>query len=182
MVCITSSLSAQCFKLIILPLITSNNFRSPYWSFNGHLQTIIPAVFLLYTLRFLRTLKHKIIQKSLRFPEKIDTGFLPHIKTLYDFDNYYSGPIHGFQDANEYYQKCSSINFLKSIKTPTLILNSQNDPFLGYQCFPRELGEQLENVYLDFPKYGGHVGFCSRNSKDIYWSEKRAIEFMDSEE
>jgi predicted alpha/beta-fold hydrolase len=136
----------------------------------------------LYTLRFLRTLKHKIIQKSLRFPGKIDTGFLSHIKTLYDFDNYYTGPIHGFQDAHEYYQKSSSINFLKSIKTPTLILNSQNDPFLSTQCFPRELGEQLENVYLDFPKLGGHVGFCSRDSKGIYWSEKRAIEFMHSEE
>jgi predicted alpha/beta-fold hydrolase len=136
----------------------------------------------IYTIRFLKTLKEKIIKKAVHFPEHISTKFIKKLKTLYDFDNYYTGPLHGFQNAHEYYEKSSSLYFLKYIKTPTLILNAQNDPFLSSPCFPIKLGQELEKVFMEFPRSGGHVGFSPRNSKDMYWSEKRAFEFISSDE
>jgi uncharacterized protein len=133
---------------------------------------------ILYSKRFLKTLKEKVVRKSMQFPEEIPTGILRKIKTLQDFDNYYTGPLHGFMDAHDYYEQNSSLYFLENIEIPALILNAQNDPFLSDKCFPISMGRKLETVWMDFPKYGGHVGFRPRKKEDIYWSEKRAFEFI----
>jgi uncharacterized protein len=132
----------------------------------------------LYSKRFLKTLKEKVVRKSIQFPQEIPTEVLRKIKTLLDFDDYYTGPLHGFRDAHDYYEQNSSLYFLEKIEIPALILNAQNDPFLSYKCFPISLGRKLETVWMDFPKYGGHVGFSPRKTEDIYWSEKRAFEFI----
>jgi predicted alpha/beta-fold hydrolase len=136
----------------------------------------------IYSYRFLRTLKEKALKKALQFPDKINAGTVRKLKSIYDFDDQVTGPLHGFKSAHDYYLKCSSLYFLNSIKTPTLILNSENDPFLSPLCFPRELGVQLDSVYMDFPRFGGHVGFTTRNGSHSYWSEKRSLDFIDSEE
>jgi predicted alpha/beta-fold hydrolase len=133
---------------------------------------------ILYSKRFLKTLKEKVVRKSMEFPEEIPTGILRKIKTLQDFDNYYTGPLHGFRDAHDYYEQNSSLYFLENIEIPALILNAQNDPFLSDKCFPISMGRKLHAVWMDFPKYGGHVGFSPRKNEDIYWSEKRAFEFI----
>src|SRR5690606_32909740 len=136
----------------------------------------------IYSYRFLKTLKEKALKKAVQFPEIIKTGTIRKLKSIYDFDNHFTGPLHGFKNAHDYYSKCSSLYFLNSIKTPTLILNSENDPFLSPLCFPRELGVRLDHVYMEFPLFGGHVGFTTRNGSHSYWSEKRAFDFIDSEE
>ncbi|UJP63268.1 YheT family hydrolase [Mongoliitalea daihaiensis] len=133
---------------------------------------------IMYAKRFLRTLKEKVAKKAKIFPHDIPVGTLRKIKTLKDFDNLYTGPLHGFKDAHDYYEQCSSLYFLESIEVPTLILNAQNDPFLTDKCFPISLGRTLEAVWMEFPKLGGHVGFTPRAKEDIYWSEKRAFEFI----
>lgn len=135
----------------------------------------------IYSKRFLKSLKIKIVKKAVKYPEEIKIQSLRELKTLMDFDNFYTGPLHGYKDAHDYYEKCSSIYFLGGIKIPTLILNAQNDPFLSPKCFPVNLGKQLENVYMEFPKEGGHVGFSPKSGKDSYWSEKRAFEFINSD-
>ncbi len=132
----------------------------------------------IYSRRFLNSLKEKVVRKALVFPEAIPTGTLRKIKTLKDFDDHYTGPIHGFKDAHDYYEQNSSLYFLESIKVPSLILNAQNDPFLSEKCFPVKLGRQLEKIWMEFPKYGGHVGFSPRIRAEMYWSEKRAFEFI----
>ncbi|WP_186756907.1 YheT family hydrolase [Echinicola salinicaeni] len=137
---------------------------------------------IIYSNRFLRTLKQKVRLKSQVFPESIDISNLDNIKTLHEFDDKYTGPMHGFNDANHYYDKCSSLYFLEGIQIPTLILNAQNDPFLSTKCFPFELGHSLEQIYMEFPEVGGHVGFSPRKRKEIYWSEKRAFEFISSDD
>ncbi|MGX7835632.1 hypothetical protein ACWKSR_10830, partial [Campylobacter fetus subsp. venerealis] len=93
----------------------------------------------LYSKRFLRSLKKKVIDKSSAHPGQIPLEALSNIKTLADFDDFFTGPLHGFADAEEYYQVNSSLFFLDSIKVPTLILNALNDPFLSDLCFPYHL-------------------------------------------
>lgn len=136
---------------------------------------------ILYAKRFLTTLKEKVVKKSLIFPDKIPVGTLRKIKTLLDFDDHFTGPIHGFKDAHDYYEQNSALYFIGQIQIPTLILNAQNDPFLSEQCFPVSQARNLEQVWMEFPKYGGHVGFSPRKSSDIYWSEKRAFEFINAD-
>lgn len=135
-----------------------------------------------YANRFLKTLKEKVVQKSKLFPNEIPTGILRKIKTLQDFDDHYTGPLHGFDDAHDYYEQNSSLYFLERIRIPVLILNAQNDPFLSERCFPVSLGRKLDHVWMDFPRDGGHVGFSPRKKEDIYWSEKRAFEFITGEQ
>ncbi|WP_026956965.1 YheT family hydrolase [Algoriphagus vanfongensis] len=133
---------------------------------------------LLYTKRFLKTLKKKVIQKAEAHPDQIPVHFLKDIKTLSQFDDQYTGPLHGFSDAEEYYEVNSSLHFLEKITVPTLVLNAKNDPFLSPQCFPENLAKKLPKTYFEFPEYGGHVGFSPKNTKDPYYSEQRAFEFI----
>jgi predicted alpha/beta-fold hydrolase len=133
---------------------------------------------IIYSRRFLNTLKEKVVQKSLAFPGELPVGLLRKIKTLRDFDEYFTGPLHGFSDAAEYYQINSSLQFLDQIEIPTLVLNAQNDPFLSETCFPVRLARSLDHVHFEFPKHGGHVGFSGPSSKKSYYSELRAVEFI----
>ncbi|MFC4872872.1 YheT family hydrolase [Negadavirga shengliensis] len=133
---------------------------------------------LIYSQRFLKTLKLKIQLKGAKYPDLLSLEHLIHVNTMRDFDDFYTGPLHGFQNAKDYYTQCSSIHFLPYIRIPTLVLNAKNDPFLSPECYPHALGKELEYIFMEFPEHGGHVGFSPRRRKDVYWSEKRAWEFI----
>ncbi|MEB2782771.1 alpha/beta fold hydrolase [Algoriphagus sp. C2-6-M1] len=132
----------------------------------------------LYSKRFLRSLKQKVIDKSAAHPGQIPVKTLRNIKTLADFDDFFTGPLHGFADAEEYYEVNSSLYFLDQIKVPVLVLNAHNDPFLSEKCFPTTLAKSLDQVYFEFPKHGGHVGFSPASIEKPYYSEQRAVEFI----
>lgn len=131
----------------------------------------------LYANRFLKNLKAKIRLKHKQFPDKISLNGLENVRDLRTFDNLYTGPLHGFADANEYYSKCSSIKFLDTINIPTLIVNAKNDPFLPDECYPYDIIAHIENITFETPEHGGHVGFMEFNSRGYYWSEQRALTF-----
>ncbi len=132
----------------------------------------------IYMKRFLNMLHEKIRAKMAIMPEYINDDGFEKIKNFTDFDNRYTAPIHGFKDARDYWQKCSSKQFLPDIGVPTLIVNAANDPFLPEACYPvKEAGEN-SNISLEIPGSGGHVGFIEFNPEGIYWSEKRAAAFL----
>ncbi|MFO7826022.1 MAG: alpha/beta fold hydrolase [Cyclobacterium sp.] len=135
----------------------------------------------IYAYNFLLSLKKKIREKALDFPEIIQGRSLASISTLRAFDDAFTAPLHGFENAADYYEKNASLTFLKSIRLPCLILNALNDPFLSKSCYPREIGERSDKVYMEFPRQGGHVGFSPRSRTERYWSEIRALEFIQSE-
>ena len=132
-----------------------------------------------YTRRFLSTLTQKIQLKSSQFPDKIDAGALNHIRSLWDFDEHYTAPLHGFQSAQDYYEKCSSLPFLNDITVPTLIVNAKDDSFLSANCFPAALSQKHPYLHLLTPDFGGHVGFSSLNKKQ-YWIERIVVDFFES--
>ena len=100
------------------------------------------------------------------------------IKKLIDFDNVYTSKAHGFKDAHDYYEKCSCLQFLSNIKTPSLIINALNDSFLSPECYPVKEAKKNPNLFLEMPKHGGHSGFIDK--KNVYYNEKRALEFVNS--
>ncbi len=132
----------------------------------------------LYSQRFLKSLKAKVLEKARIFPE-IDTRYLTEIRDLKTFDDYYTAPLHGFQDALDYYKQCSSMYILDRISTPTLIVSSSNDPFLTPSCFPSVQVKNHPFIFLEIPHRGGHVGFALLNKLNIYWSERKALEFVE---
>ncbi|MBC6368610.1 YheT family hydrolase [Algoriphagus sp. AK58] len=133
---------------------------------------------IIYSKRFLKTLIEKVEKKATYFPKEFDLQKLKKLKTLRDFDDVFTGPLHGFADADEYYQVNSSLQFLDKIEVPALVLNAQNDPFLSNTCFPEKLAKKLDLVHFEFPKHGGHVGFTSASKEKSYYSEARAVEFI----
>ena len=114
-----------------------------------------------YHINFKWGLVQRLKLKQKQFPDAISKAKIKSIKTLNDFDEVYTSRAHGFKNAQDYYEKCSSLQFLKTIKTPVLILNALDDSFLSKACFPFEDAEENSNIFLETPSRGGHVGFIS---------------------
>jgi len=134
----------------------------------------------IYMNRFLKTLKQKVQLKANQFPKTINPANIERITTFYEFDSYFTGPIHGFIDAQDYYDKNNALRFLPRITIPTLLVNAQNDPFLTRSCFPTQLAKNHPFLYFEQPQYGGHVGFSLELPTGKYWSEQRAAAFIQS--
>jgi uncharacterized protein len=111
----------------------------------------------IYSIRFLRTLVQKLEEKR-----KVIPG-LPEFSgsTIYEFDDQVTAKIHGFEDADDYYHRCSSGRFINEIKTPTLVVHSEEDPMCPFKWTP--ISAIRENPVLTecFTRRGGHVGFWS---------------------
>jgi len=133
-----------------------------------------------YRTTFLRGLKGKYKSKMRQFPENMNWDDYKRIKSLLDFDDIYTAKAHGFENALDYYQKNSSLQFIPNIKTSTLILNAENDSFLSEECYPHELASHSKNIYLETPKHGGHVGFHQSNKR--YYSESRVLQFLNEKQ
>ena len=132
-----------------------------------------------YDKNFRDHLIQKIKAKNKINPE-LSLKDIGKVKTLYDFDNFYTAPYHGFKDAEDYYEQSKSIQFLSNIKHNTLIINALDDPFLPKECYPFELLKEHPNVWFGAPKYGGHVGFVDYG-KEFYWIEKKILWFLETE-
>ena len=111
-----------------------------------------------YTRMFLRSMKPKALAKLAQHPGLFDRQTLLAARTLYDFDNVFTAPLHGFRDTDDYWARGSAKPHLHRIRIPALVLNARNDPFVPAQCLPkqREVGRF---VTLWQPRHGGHVGF-----------------------
>ena len=126
---------------------------------------------------FISELKDKLEDKQKMFPNDIDLkDYDKKIKTFIDFDNHYTAPLNGFKDSDDYCQKASSKQFIPTVAIPTLLVNALNDPFLSESCYP--IAETINHkfVHLETPSEGGHISFVT--SGDVYYSEKRALEFF----
>jgi hypothetical protein len=129
-----------------------------------------------YAIRFLDHLKKKLKPKLVQFPDEITLEDYEAIKSLIDFDHIYTAKAHGFKDAFDYYHKASCLQFLPNVKVPSLIINALNDSFLSHGCYPVKEAKHNKNLYLEMPKYGGHVGFIDKGN--VYYNERRALEFL----
>jgi predicted alpha/beta-fold hydrolase len=132
---------------------------------------------IMYRLRFLRSLKKKMKQKQEQFP---DMPFFPE-KWKYNFtffDDFYTGPFHGFLNANDYWEKAGVLSQLPNISLPCLLVNAEDDSFLSPFCFPNQLAFEMPNFHFLKPKWGGHVGFMPVNKNGFLWSEELALHFL----
>jgi len=132
----------------------------------------------LYMKQFLVSLHEKIKRKMEQMPDRINDDNYERITNFKEFDDRYTAPINGFKDAEDYWAKCSSDQFISEIRIPTLLVNALDDPFLAGGCYPVQQAGQSSTVHLEMPRSGGHVGFVQFNGDGSYWSENRAVEFL----
>ena len=117
--------------------------------------------------------------KILKSPLDVD---VTQLKSFWDYDDKVTAPLHGFSGAKEYYEKCSSRQFLKHISVPTLIIHSCDDPFMFDSTVP-EAEELNGKTELLLTQNGGHVGFVAGVSafKLKYWSEFKILGFLSAD-
>lgn len=113
---------------------------------------------LVYTTMFLRSMKPKALAKLTQHPGLFDRDRLMAARDLYQFDDVFTAPLHGFKGADDYYARASAKPHLHRIRIPALVVNALNDPFVPAWSLPRA-GEVGPCVTLWQPRHGGHVGF-----------------------
>ena len=134
----------------------------------------------IYHQHFLRSLKAKLQRKAQRYPGKWDMARLPHIQTMWEFDDVYTAPDGGYHDANDYYANSAAENTLSAIPVPTLIITAQDDPFIPYDIFENPAIHENPVIQLLAPTHGGHCGFFQRQQpqEDPFWAENRIIDWI----
>jgi uncharacterized protein len=116
-----------------------------------------------YQRMFLRSMKPKALAKVARYPGLADAGRIAAARSLREFDDAYTAPVHGFAGVADYWARCSAAPHLARCRIPTLVLNARNDPFVPAASLPptggAEVAEVGRFVTLWQPPHGGHVGF-----------------------
>jgi predicted alpha/beta-fold hydrolase len=114
----------------------------------------------IYTPMFLRSMKPRALQKLAQYPNLFDRKKMLASTDLYEFDNVFTAPLHGFQSTEDYWIRASAKPHLASIQISALAINAINDPFIPPESLPKQ-GEVGAYVKLWQPVRGGHVGFAA---------------------
>lgn len=137
----------------------------------------------IYQSHLIKKLQQKAVDKiatpKLKAAMPIDTAQVKQLKTFHKFDDQVTAPLHGFKDVHDYYAQCSGIQFLKSIEIPTLIIHSEDDPFMSAAVIPQP--DQLADcVEYELYPFGGHVGFIIGGSplRPSYFLENRIASYL----
>lgn len=131
----------------------------------------------LYERNFMGTLKNKALMMAQRYPDKVDSRKVAAVRTLTDFDDAVTAPLHGFKDVTDYRHRASSRPWLSKIGTPTLVLNALNDPLVPADSLPNE-EETSSYVFLEYPDGGGHAGFPAVAGSAHAWMPQRVLTFF----
>jgi predicted alpha/beta-fold hydrolase len=133
-----------------------------------------------YSGYFLRSLFAKVRAKKEVLANILDLDAVWSSATLQEFDDAATAKLHGFADAEDYYRKSSSNGFVHSVRVPTLLLHSRDDPFLPLAALP--LSEIEANPFLTgvLTDRGGHVGFFEGGPPwdPAFWMEDQSASFL----
>jgi hypothetical protein len=133
-----------------------------------------------YQKYLLKRMKRSVARKFNPHTAAFDWQRAMRAGTFAEFDDAVTAPLHGFANKDDYYDKCSSVHFLKSIERPTLIVNALDDPFMTPKVVPG--AEQLsEHVTLEISTHGGHVGFIEGGTpwRPRFYLPERLIGFLE---
>lgn len=132
-----------------------------------------------YTRMFLATLKRKALAKTQNYSGLARANNVLGARNLFDFDDAFTAPVHGFEGALDYWQRASAKPLLGGIRIPYLLLNARNDPFVPAASLPLQK-EVSATVLLDQPEHGGHVGFAQgRWPGDLNYLPQRLMQFFE---
>lgn len=135
-----------------------------------------------YVDHFVQGLRQKALATLDRHPHlPVDRTRLLEARSFWDFDDAFTGPVHGFSGADDYYARCSSLGFLERITVPTLLHSAVDDPFLPPVVLDRvrEVATRVPALTIDFTPQGGHVGWVAGPPwAPVYWMEHRVMHWL----
>lgn len=100
------------------------------------------------------------------------------IKSFWEYDDLFTGPIHGFRNAAEYYEKSSAYDYIFKIAKETLIIHALDDPFMPPSVLPKK-NALPPDVSMEVSRHGGHVGFVGGSMvRPSFWLEKHIPGFL----
>jgi predicted alpha/beta-fold hydrolase len=133
----------------------------------------------LYEWNFMRSLRRRLRRKARLFPGDYDVRGLWRVRSVRAFDDRFTAPHHGFAGAEDYYYRAASMRVVDRISVPTLVITSEDDPFIAVAPFrdPKVTGNHA--ITLAITRYGGHCGFieAARDGYDGYRAEREIVEF-----
>ncbi len=134
----------------------------------------------LYSRYFLRSIRRKIFDKAREFPGSVDVSRTQNMRSLREFDDLYTAPMHGYLNALDYWTRAASLPLLPAIRTPTLVLNARNDPFVPEASLPGSR-DASGDVLLHQPAQGGHAGFVTGMFPGhLRWLPARLLRFFEA--
>jgi predicted alpha/beta-fold hydrolase len=160
------------------PLAAAIAISVPY-DLNKSVEKLQSGFSRLYQWHLLRSLKQKILTKFCKQASPIPLPPLMNVRSIREFDDKITAPLHGFGTAKNYYQMASCKPYLRSIHVPTLLLQAKDDPFMTPDVIPR-IYDLSPTVKLELSERGGHVGFVGGLYpwRPQYWLEYRIPLFL----
>ena len=134
----------------------------------------------LYQIYLLKRMKESVTRKFDEHTAAFDWDKAMSARTFAEFDDWVTAPLHGFENMQDYYDRCSSVHFLKDIERPTLIINALDDPFMTKDVIPAD-DKLSEYVTLEVAQAGGHVGFIDGGTpwRPSFYLPGRIIGFLE---
>lgn len=108
----------------------------------------------------------------------VHDGSIPATASMIDFDDLYTAPQCGFEDAWDYYRRCSAGPHLARIAVPSVLLTAGDDPFVD----PAPLSELKLSpaVHLHLEPVGGHMGYVGRGPQGVErWLDGAVVHYVD---
>lgn len=131
----------------------------------------------MYANRFLSRLRDKIRDRHRQAPELYTLEHLKNVRTIYDFDDYYTARMFGFGSADNYYRTQSAQQFLEKIRVPTLIVAAKDDPLVPFQVYENPAFKENPCLRLVAVDHGGHLGFIARR-RPRFWLDGLVMEWL----
>jgi predicted alpha/beta-fold hydrolase len=132
-----------------------------------------------YQWNFVRGLRARMRRKDRCQAGRFDLSPLRSIRTVREFDDRYTAPHFGFDGAEDYYHRASAMRVVDRIRVPTLIITSEDDPFVPSEPFRDAALTRNPNITVVITPHGGHGAFVAAADGhcDGYWAEDQIIEF-----
>lgn len=135
-----------------------------------------------FARRFLRSMIPKALDKAARFPGRIDPAAVKRCRTLREFDDAVTAPVHGFHSATDYWETQSCANFLRAVRRPTLLLHAADDPLVPVSAWPADAIDRSSWLRGELLHRGGHVAFIAQDGwlRPRRWAEHRVMRFLEA--
>jgi predicted alpha/beta-fold hydrolase len=133
-----------------------------------------------YQIYLLKRMKNAVTRKFDRHTAAFNWDRAMNAQTFAEFDDAVTAPLHGFSGKQDYYDRCSSGNFLHTIEMPTLIINALDDPFMTPEVIPTP-DSISDSVTIEIAENGGHVGFIKGGApwRPSFYLPDRILEYLE---
>lgn len=120
-----------------------------------------------YERRFLWRIRRAVAERQAAGLTK-GTYDLPWSLSLLEFDDRFTAPECGFENGLDYYRRCSSLPRLPAVETPSVLITSEDDPFVDPASL--RVAPRSPHVFLHLEPSGGHVGYLARGAGARPWN------------